>query len=591
MIHISRGHAGPAQSWAGPTRAGALSFLAALALVTMLASSAGAATIHTGAAARVLPAARIAPLPLVASKKKKSKPKHAVKAPVVTAQPTAVFAAPGTYAHFSAGASGYPKPKAQWQISHNHGASWSKIPGATGTKFSFQTVVGQEGDEFRVIFSNKRGRAASDAALLSVVAGYALPAIATQPQSTTVPAGADAIFTATASGYPVPTVQWQLSGDGGTTWSDVSGATTTTLEFNASTVLNNYEFRAVFTNVLGTVATSAATLTVSGSTSTVPVITTQPENVDLTSGGAASFTAAAAGSPTPTVQWEISSNAGATWTPIPGATSTTYSFPVNPNQNLNEYEAVFTNVAGSATTDPAILGVDYALTTNWAGWAATGNAPYTSVTGTWTVPTVSCPSGLAGSDSSQWVGIDGAISSTVEQIGTYANCGGAGGTTPTYGAWYEMLGDQAVNDGDEYDITANDPTDYPVAAGDAMTATVSYDGISQWTLTINDTTQPWGAPYTATVDWTAPADASAEWIVERPLVCAGSTCALSTLADFGGTTFTNASATADGTPGTIEELGGVPVDMIRSDSNSTLLADPGPLTGGDSFTVSWVNGS
>ena len=55
------------------------------------------------------------------------------------------------------------------------------------------------------------------------------------------------------------------------------------------------------------------------------------------------FTAAASGNPAPSVQWEVSSNGGTTFTPITGATSTSYSFTASGADNGDEYEAVFTN--------------------------------------------------------------------------------------------------------------------------------------------------------------------------------------------------------------------------------------------------------
>ena len=70
-------------------------------------------------------------------------------------------------------------------------------------------------------------------------------------------------FTAAASGDPSPTVQWQVSTDGGRTFSPISGATSTTLTLSSVSVsMSGNEYEAVFTNPAGSVTTSAATLTV-----------------------------------------------------------------------------------------------------------------------------------------------------------------------------------------------------------------------------------------------------------------------------------------------------------------------------------------
>ena len=70
-----------------------------------------------------------------------------------------------------------------------------------------------------------------------------------------------------------------------------------------------------------------------------------------------SFTAAASGVPTPTVQWQRSTDGGASFTNIAGATSTTYTFTAALGDNGNKYRAVFSNVAGTATTTAATLNV------------------------------------------------------------------------------------------------------------------------------------------------------------------------------------------------------------------------------------------
>ena len=74
-------------------------------------------------------------------------------------------------------------------------------------------------------------------------------------------------------------------------------------------------------------------------------------------GTSVSFIAAASGVPTPTVQWQRSTDGGASFTNIAGATSTTYTFTAAAGDNGNKYRAVFTNVAGTATTTAATLSV------------------------------------------------------------------------------------------------------------------------------------------------------------------------------------------------------------------------------------------
>ena len=67
-----------------------------------------------------------------------------------------------------------------------------------------------------------------------------------------------------------------------------------------------------------------------------------------------------------TVQWQVSTSSAAAFSPISGATSTTYSFTPSSADNGNQYEAVFTNTVNSATTTAtttaATLTVDYVTT-------------------------------------------------------------------------------------------------------------------------------------------------------------------------------------------------------------------------------------
>ena len=190
------------------------------------------------------------------------------------------------------------------------------------------------------------------------------PDVTTDPVDQTVCAGGSATFTAASAGFPTPTVQWQVSTDGGATFTDISGATNTTLTFTAFPSVSGNKYRAVFTNAGGTDTTAAATLTVN----TAPSVETNPISVEVCDGGTASFTAAAVGSPAPTVQWQV--NTGSGFTDIPGATSTTLSFTATTSQNGNTYRAVFSNECGNTPTNAATLTVN-------AGTSATTPADQT----------------------------------------------------------------------------------------------------------------------------------------------------------------------------------------------------------------------
>lgn len=144
------------------------------------------------------------------------------------------------------------------------------------------------------------------------------PVISQDPTSQTASEGGTATFAAFASGDPTPTVQWQSSTDEGATWADVEGATSNQLIFNNVTVAahNGLSVRMVATNALGTVTTSAVTLTVQERVA--PTVTAQPENFSAPAGQAQYLNVTATGSALSYI-WQRSTDGGETWVNYTGA--------------------------------------------------------------------------------------------------------------------------------------------------------------------------------------------------------------------------------------------------------------------------------
>lgn len=96
-----------------------------------------------------------------------------------------------------------------------------------------------------------------------------LPAIHTQPQSVSVKAGEQAVFTITASGSGVH-LQWQVDKNDGNGFVDIAGADTTGYKIDVTDVAyNGYKYRCVLSNSAGAVTTDIATLTVTEKVTTV----------------------------------------------------------------------------------------------------------------------------------------------------------------------------------------------------------------------------------------------------------------------------------------------------------------------------------
>ena len=232
-------------------------------------------------------------------------------APTTTLSPASQNYTLGQSVTFTAAATGTPAPTEQWQVSSD-GVHWTNIAGATKTAYTFTPTAAMSGYSYHAVFTNIGGSVATAPATLTL---NSAPVVTGNPIPKAVNAGAAVTFTVAASGAPVPTVRWQTSTDG-VHWTNVSGATSTTYTITASGAISGNLFSAVFTNSHRSAATKSAALTVY----TPPTITTNPVNQSGNAGSLVTFTAAAAGTPAPAVQWQVSTNGGAVRSNISGAT-------------------------------------------------------------------------------------------------------------------------------------------------------------------------------------------------------------------------------------------------------------------------------
>ncbi|NYD87376.1 beta strand repeat-containing protein [Cellulomonas oligotrophica] len=179
------------------------------------------------------------------------------------------------------------------------------------------------------------------------------PTIGTDPAATTVDAGDDATFTATVSGAPAPTLDWQRR-------ATPTGAWVSTGETGASLTLagvapgdDGVQVRVVATNVVGTATSAPATLTVHHGPSSV----TDPDDVRGLAGDDVTFTTSSVGNPVPAVRWETSPD-GTTWTSVPGATGTSYVRTLGPDDDDLRVRAVHAGATGEVTTAAAVVTLD-----------------------------------------------------------------------------------------------------------------------------------------------------------------------------------------------------------------------------------------
>jgi hypothetical protein len=236
--------------------------------------------------------------------------------------------------------------------------------------------------------------------------------------------------------------------------------------------------------------------------------------------------------------------------------------------------------------------LDTVTSTNWAGYAVAAAGPsatpasgatatFTSVTGTWKQPKVTCVAGSA-KFSGAWVGLGGFSedAKALEQIGTAAECTAAG--KPTYYAWYELVPARPVR------------LNLKVLPGDTITTSVNVNGTAVLVQIKNRTRR---TSFTQHLTMDAPDLSSAEWIVEAPSGCtAYAGCRPLPLANFGTVSFGGIATIGNAHPGTVTDptwtataVQLVPASQLAVGGGSDPSgATPAALSAdGRSFTVSW----
>jgi hypothetical protein len=196
--------------------------------------------------------------------------------------------------------------------------------------------------------------------------------------------------------------------------------------------------------------------------------------------------------------------------------------------------------------------------TNWSGYSVTGAAgTFQNVSGTWVQPQVTCTSQTT--YSAFWVGIDGDGTSTVEQLGTEADCVGG---QARYSSWYEMYPHRSYS------------TPVTVVPKHTYAASVVSLGSGNFRLSLQDVTA--NGPVFTTVQKLNQANlGSAEAIAEAP-----SGGGVLPLSNFGTAQFSN--VTVNG-----QKMASPPAGIITMvNSSGGIKAQPSALNNG-AFSITW----
>lgn len=178
----------------------------------------------------------------------------------------------------------------------------------------------------------------------SEVLAPATPNVVSQPTAQTVLVGQTATFSLSASGFAPLTYQWLKDGVA------IPAATAATYTTPAAAKADDGSmYSVVVTNRLGSLTSAAAPLNVQWA----PSVLTQPADLTVIAGQAASFTVAVDGNPAPTYQWQRD------LTDIPGATAASYTLPAAAlGDSGTSFRCQIQNAAGALTSRAALLTVN-----------------------------------------------------------------------------------------------------------------------------------------------------------------------------------------------------------------------------------------
>ena len=253
---------------------------------------------------------------------------------VITIQPVSLTVTPGATATFFVGAAG----ATTWQWQKNG----LNIAGATSSTLVLTNVQASDLADYRVIVGNSAGSVISNVATLTGTGAFN-PVIITQPASLSVPAGGTASFIVEAIG--ASSFQWYKDGTA------IPGATGTSLSMTNVQTANAGSYKVVVSNNAGTSVTSNAAILIVNYTP--PTITTQPVSVAALQGQTVTFSVTATGSAPLIYQWLKNG------VPIPSATAATLTLSNVQASDADTYTVVITNTAGSVTSNPATLVLEF----------------------------------------------------------------------------------------------------------------------------------------------------------------------------------------------------------------------------------------
>ncbi|MEJ7645841.1 MAG: PKD-like domain-containing protein [Chryseolinea sp.] len=278
---------------------------------------------------------------------------------LITAQPLAQVVCEDGVAQFTTAVSGTALTY-QWREGGNPLTNAGIYSGVNTSTLTLTGVTSAlNGRMYDVVVTGSCGNVTSSAVAISV---SDKPEIATQPSSSIICQGSNTTFFITAGATTLPVYQWQLSSNGGVSYTNLTntgiytGTTSATLSITGAPLSSNgYLFRAEINGSCSpSVFSNSGLLTVNES----PAIVTQPTPQTICESTTTAFSVAASGTGL-TYQWQEDGTNITDGGVYSGANTATLTLTGIPTAfNGRTYRANVTATCGLLTSSSAILNVN-----------------------------------------------------------------------------------------------------------------------------------------------------------------------------------------------------------------------------------------
>ncbi|MDI3545765.1 MAG: hypothetical protein PWP68_1182 [Rikenellaceae bacterium] len=233
----------------------------------------------------------------------------------------------------------------QWQQSTD-GNTWSNISGATSSTYTATNLTTTT--HFRAMVTSGTCNEASNVITITVnpspVSGTASANVSDICQNNTI--------VLSLSGYTTSAnIQWQQSTDGGSTWSNINGATYSPFSYLATNI-GTIQFRSVVSNDCGSANSNTVIVTVNPA----PIAGTASASAQYVCLGSSVNISLTGYTPSATIQWQQSTD-GVNWTNIPGANNSILNY-TSTSLGTIHFRAAISNICGSANSNAVSINIE-----------------------------------------------------------------------------------------------------------------------------------------------------------------------------------------------------------------------------------------